>query len=414
METRKENSLSDGERICVHPVYATLTTVAGVATGLVGSLYLDEIRYAFPIGCLWDCDPDFSFDALRFWILLGIFSALLFSRRHSIDKAAKISTNLLVAQSEDLATMIRTLPPKGFLDEFGRLSRTAYKVAVPILVNANLKDKERSAIAIRLVLDIIVDLARQFDGRPGTIVYSANVMTFVRTPKLEDAELEAIRARLHFARSDLDLRRVRGVLDLKTELSTTTATKEASKDKALRPFALPIYPDMEATTDDRRRVLPGAPFAAFVDVEKVSVFRDTKELAEWCRERGDFAESISREVSDYFRDSGQSGGRVKSFVSLALWLSSEDLGLDIGDEKRCVVVNIHRNKERIIVSDDEPLELFVAVMRPLIELVARLVAVWEMSEPKESIGSGKVDDPSAESLGSENPGVVDGGLEKEA
>lgn len=219
--------------------------------------------------------------------------------------------------------------------------------------------------AIRIVLGEVAALAHDFDGRPADVVYAANIMLF-RPNELVASAKAALTERLRFAEPETDLAALDGVLELRVELSTTTQAKGYGPDRDLQPMALPL-PRIKRSPDGRRsRVLPGAPRAFCERV--LDIYADTRTLGQWCREKGDFSESVCNQVDEYFR-SQQS---VRSFVSFPL--------MQLRDERPVAVLNIHRNREGILrsraVAEAEVLDQFSALAGPfsstLLLLLARL------------------------------------------
>ena len=127
-------------------------------------------------------------------------------------------------------------------------------------------------------------------------------------------------------------------------------------------------------------MLPGAP-RAFSE-RLLDIYADTHTLGQWCREKGDFSESVCTQVDNYFR-SQQS---VRSFVAVPL--------MQLRDTRPVAVLNIHRNSEGILRtragSDPEVLDQFSALLGPfsstLLLLLARLSQPTATSSPPAAVG----------------------------
>ena len=235
--------------------------------------------------------------------------------------------------------------------------------------------------AIRIVLSEVAALAHDFDGRAGDVLYAANIMLFRPGESLPSGRT-VLTDRLRFAEPETDLTALEGVLDLCVELSTTTQAEDYGPDKDLQPMALPV-PRVKRSPDGRRsRVLPGAP-RAFSE-RLLDIYADTHTLGQWCREKGDFSETVCKQVDDYFR-SQQS---VRSFVAVPL--------MQLRDTRPVAVLNIHRNSEGILRtragSDPEVLDQFSALLGPfsstLLLLLARLDRSTALGAPSVSDSRG--------------------------
>jgi len=220
------------ERYCRGPWYDSATTILGVITGLLGSLYNVEIKSAFPF--YWG-PGELSAIALGFWFVLLVFSFLFFLRH----RATHIAQNKLYKQTKTLERLMRTLPPEEFLTDFAEINN-ACNDAARVIFSSAIVEREQIEQAIRVVLDGVVTLAKIFEGKPSGIDYAANIMLYRGVDSLIDDEKKLVAENIMFIENGVDVSALDAVLDLQILLSTTTETDQAVPDKNLRPFFLPI------------------------------------------------------------------------------------------------------------------------------------------------------------------------------
>jgi hypothetical protein len=212
-------------------------------------------------------------------------------------------------------------------------------------------------------------LAHDFDGRPFGIVYAANIMLFEPAATLQN-ESERVRQRLRFAEPEIDVAALEGVLELRLDLSTTSEAADYGRDPSLQPLALPVPVATRSADGLRCRVLPGAP-RAFCE-RTLDLYVDTWTLGAWCREQGDFTESVCRQVEEYFR----SQSNVRSFVSFPL--------MQLRSQRPVGVLNIHRSKEGILRTSQtqgrEAIQHFSALIGPFGATLLLLIGLLQQRE----------------------------------
>ncbi len=338
------------------PWYQLILTVLGVFTGLFGSLYASNIKSSFPF--YWG-DGEISYVALSFWCLLILFSILFYFRHAAVHK----SQNKLIDQTIHLETLIKTLPPDGFLTEFSNIYKLCNQAAkeaaftVDDETEIDIKDIE---LAIRVVLDGVVALAYVFDGKPHNTRYAANIMCYKEIDKLTEPEIDDVASRIQFIEPGVNIRELKGVLDLDPILSTTTETTDPLHDDDLRNFALPLPENYRSDNGERYRILPGAPMA--FELNQMSIYPETNKLAHWCRENGDFSPSLCDTVEAYF--SSDAAQKIKSFASMPL--------CGIGNYNKIGVLNIHRDTPGLL-EEKEPVKQFFPLMQPFLLLLVELI-----------------------------------------
>lgn len=353
-------------RPALSPWQALTTTMLGVFTGLLGSLYSEQIKGAFPF-CLWSYSElqkaSISHIALSFWSLLFMFAFFFFHREHSVIISHKNELELF-------EKLIRTLPPKDFLEKFKLLFIASHKAKNTIF---STEEKTTCDIesCIRLVLGSIVALAHQFDGCSEKVTYAANIMIYIPIDCFTQQEISELHDRMPFVEKEIDLSKLRGVLDLQLTLSRSTTSKP-DPDPHLKPLALAIPTEIRTPSSGRWRVLPGAPIA-FSDKEKVmDLFSDTSTFDNWFRESGDFSPSVEQSIKEYF--SSDEGKKIKSFISIPIDSLMED-DYPIG------VLNIHRDSTNLLADEDRA-RLFLPLVAPFINLLAELLIALEDQKGK--------------------------------
>jgi len=363
-DDEKEDSPSG---FLLSPLYGTIVMIVGVFVGGLGSLFSSEIRSAFPF--YWGEGPIVA-EAAFFWLGLAVFALLFFKRQFVTDKALENSQNELVDKAQELRDLVRTLPPKGFLAE-ATLAYEVSRSAFIEVIEAGDVIQDDFENAIRIVLNNIVNLAKYFDGNPDGPVYGANIMLYLPFDDLNAAEINDVCSRLIFVEPDFDKRKLRGALLLYKRFSASSLGGGSDPDKNVSEIALPVPNDFYSPSiDGRFRVIPGAPFAAFIN-KRMSAFSNTENLFKWCEEEGDFSPGLISQIRKYF--SGDAGRAVGSFFSMALRFDpreiQETIPCPIG------VLNIHRDAQGLL-DDELQAELFLPIMTPFLYLLADFLREW--------------------------------------
>lgn len=347
------------ERKYTSPIYATFTTGLGVFLGLYGSIYTDEIRSSFPLATEFSLDPPyvilphgpFGGHSVAFWIGLVVFSLLFFFRQRMSDR-----------QTFKLEELIRTSPPEDVLSLFAIVVTSCHDATLAALREEK-KTVEQLEKTIRIVLDSLLTLAQRFDNAPKYVLYGANIMLFRVTDKLEKKEIDDLSARIEFSEPEVDLRKLRGVLDVVPALSTRS-NSNSGPDHTLPKFCLPV-PKEEKSDDDQWRVLPGAP-KAFV-TGSLDGYGDARTLHAWCREQKQFSTNICDRVEHYFNK--RVTDVVRSFVSIPIGRRDRDtliVQAPVG------VLNIHRDVEGIL-GGEQRTKMFDSITQPFQSLIMDLL-----------------------------------------
>ena len=324
------------------PVYSAFVTLVSLFAGLLGTLYADDIKGAFPFVLGWG---SVSWPALWFWFSAGLATSMFFVAQRASEAARAGSQAELIERTEELSTLVRTLPPADFLLTFQQIFWDCSVALSGILetLQTQLSIAEVQG-AIRLVLAGVATLAQKFDGAGPEIIYAANIMLFRPSDELAGEQIQILKSNLRFSPAETDLTALRGLLTLETALSTTTQSSAPQEpDKDLIPLALAI-PKMFQTPQGRWRVLPGAPMAFCTG--KLAAYVDTHTLHTWCEEEGDFPQSIAAQIEEYFKS--ERAQRARSFISIPLKaFEGETVG----------ILNIHRNQTGIL-AEKEPLKQY--------------------------------------------------------
>jgi hypothetical protein len=377
------------------PVLYLFVLVTGVYGSIHGPMILDGLG-----SFVGPSSPDFNPEATRFTLLAGITSLLYGLQRWSLllqreaqnrtynnsQQRLEDSTDRLEESTRELRLEIRTMPPENFLDAFGQVFRKMENTVQSLLIG-DPPDPELVRRSIRVLLENFAEIAQLFDGNPSE-AYHANVMTY-HTPsefKEQPQVAEALQRRLTFARGSADVRRTRGILDLRCDLSTRTPAPtedSAEPDPSLSPLVLEIpNPIREGGVESGRYyALPGAPIAwanRYADQ-----YANTEELLNWYQTHCVKDDFVEQEIRSYFAEEDP---EIGSFLACSLIydegsedpidsdLVIDDLRQDENDvEVPIGVLNLHRASGGILKDNPEAGEYFLTVTRPLRILCTRLL-----------------------------------------
>lgn len=347
--------------------YAVVSTILLAVVGIAGSVFSETIGDAFPFVWPWFTikreSPfigwpyeGWSWTATVFWCFVLLAGAAFALRQREVDaarRAAQAKTDDAVRQLERL---IRTVPSSDFMARFWDIYRLCDEATDESLRE---RDDETIRAGVRVILRGLALLAREYDGRPDLegAGYAANIMLYLPKAHIPESEYHAIRERMRFD-PVVEPDDLKGVLDLKVELSTTASSEDASPDPNLVALALPIWKrDQVSLPPDYRvrwRVLPGAPVAFLI--RQASHFVAAADLIRWCEEHGDFNEEVKARLREYFRPDATPA--VGSFIALPI------LGNDLTAEP-IAVVNIHRAERGLLTESESAQELFVPIVQPI-------------------------------------------------
>ena len=107
----------------------------------------------------------------------------------------------------------------------------------------------------------------------------------------------------------------------------------------------------------------------------MSIYSDTRKLAEWCRKEGDFSPSLCMDIEQYFQS--ERATKLRSFASIPL--------IDSSSNGRIGVLNIHRNNTGLL-EEREPVKIFYPLMQPFIYLLKELIDKLRLEAGREKSG----------------------------
>lgn len=344
------------------PAFAALTASAAALVGLLGSVYQNEIVASFPLTLLGPY-RGFSWRALVFWLSLFGLAGLVYLRQKADDavRDTMVKTTEGAEQtSRRIEEFVQTLPPRAFQSKLASAVAVVHKAvstASPRTAGDAVSD-ESLAVVARVILHSIATLAFVYDDQPlvdgQPSIYSANVMMFVPRERV------TVDLTIAFLPVDFDRKQLRGVLELRTDLSCTSASLDGTDvDTSIPSLILPV--PLLTERNGRAAALPGAPFALLT--LQTAGYDDTATLGDWCREKGDFPPSVVEELHSYFVNGP--GRAIRSFISMPLITPSGDA---------IAIANIHANRPGLLGPRLERRDTFQALLTPVVQDLTDVVA----------------------------------------
>jgi hypothetical protein len=106
--------------------------------------------------------------------------------------------------------------------------------------------------------------------------------------------------------------------------------------------------------------------------QKPNAYNDTNEIGKWCRERGDFSESICQQVERYFT-SPIASQAMRSFASLPITSRLDNVRLG--------VLNLHSSRANLLFGEGTPSQFF-----PLTQpFIGMLTDLWSSQSKKKEL-----------------------------
>ena len=348
---------ADHSRLSSQWWFPALVACAGALTGCLGSVYAEEIRSSIPIA--WGMGP-VVWPALLFWAALLGFGLLFGLMLYSQNEATRASLAQLKDRSTELQTLIRTLPPKGFLVTFEDLFRVSFDVDSRV---GETEDGLKASIIV--ALGGIASLVRAFDSRDDGPEYRINLMVFRPTAHLRS---EDVAKHVMFVEPGYNPQTWDGVLQLRQEFAFRFNHQDMEIDTQVEPLMLPIPEPAFRVDSGRPAILPGAP-AVFCDPTKSAGVENTLELAAWCRERSALRSSVADEIERYYAAGAGSG--IRSFICMPIVVTpSGGTPITIG------VLNIQSNRPGFLPGEKGG--QFVPLATPFILLIGRSLAKYRV------------------------------------
>lgn len=355
--------------IAEHPWFAGATAALGGLAGMLGSVFSQEIKFAFPFYLPTTAEEilgsQFIWQACVFWVALYIFGWCFKTSIAAQSDSSKKALNELKTNAEKLELLIKTLPDEGFLWDF-----VSFYELVNKQVNLALKteaDSDTIEIAVAMCLNALGQLARLFDGKASK-VYRIHLMLFKEVPTDSNQAAELL-GRVKFAESNSDYKKWRGVLDSYPDLALTIENDGSStQDRLAKAFTLPIPLPEYRTDGGRSTVLPGPAEAFCYPAEEAGyILPDTSRIGEWFKNESGFRPELADQVKNYFlMDPGK---RIRSILSLPFGENSN--GTVEADGEPLGVLNIHSDSIDII--DGRGAKLFVPLTAPFRIMLAMVV-----------------------------------------
>lgn len=375
--TETLNFMESIDYVLRHPAIATLITFLLLVTGGLGSVYSNEIRRAFPL--YWGPFDGLSVPAIAFWSMVAVSGTLFFFRQRATDTAReraqreiRTEAKRLLEQNERLETLLRTMPPENFLEQFVELYASAHDALVMALDPDRDDRSEAVKLCVQLHLRIVAYLARKFDGDRQKPRYAANIMLFRRATDLRDEQIAEYEKLLKFCDQSTDCRKLLGLLELVPDFSATD-NEPLLPDGQIPRIVLPI-PMQAKNPQGRWLALPGAPVAFITG--KASAFADTLKLREWLDREGDFQDVVKSEIEQYFAEDSN----LRSFVSIPI-LTAECLYKSdkVSLPPPIGILNIHVDCPGLLRGADwteakaAPMSQFNAIIQPFVLNLVKLL-----------------------------------------
>jgi hypothetical protein len=342
--------------------------VVGLALGVWGSLsgeHLADSMRAFSVLALVGRKPNLTVDVetVVFWLLLFIWTLLVAFRllAESLDREEQFEETYVAVTRTPNPQLIDTYPTR-FADLAKRIDAA--------LDNETAERGSEIQSTIHGALVEITTMLHQFARPDVGASYGANVMLVANRP----FDQKYIDTLIYFDKEKYEPTKLSEVIDgslrhilyMPPALIIRNASTEQIKD--ITEIALPV-PSVQDEPLIERYALPGAPFALLSG--QGSVYVDTHDLAQ--QHCSHFDAYIRKEIDAYFKDGAGRG--VRSFASWRIGTDRDPIG----------VLNIDSNKPYILGRNADFYPQFLALMAPLLRLIAEPVAeyaVWLASKPQ--------------------------------
>lgn len=356
------------------PWYEALTALLVLFASIYASVVAEELRSAVRQLLLPPNDRS-PVPASIWWLfaVVGVAALFLFfaARTTRLERSAELRK--LEEQGNTLKELIRTQPPRDFLEAASVLYRKIeplYQAALDVQAN----ERNVQQVTERILRALAV-LASKHDGRDGTTLYGTNVMVFHPSEGMPEADYLRFEGSVCFIESEATVHRMRGVLELLPRLSAQAgaeAETKAADDSLPERLLLAVPAHHEATQvrfgerEKRVRTLAGAP-RAFVS-RKADMIANAKDLRAWCEQYGDFTESVTAEFCNYFERA--EGKAYQSFLAIPLFRPEDPMRR----QDPFAVLNFHAGAPDLLKGDHpDVFEAFLALCEPFQIMLARLL-----------------------------------------
>jgi hypothetical protein len=350
-----------GERLNSPWPYAVLWLLA-FALAMVGSVYTNHLSKGFywltwP-GAIWN----WGFLLSSMGLAVGVGAQRYHAMVEASSAQAQLAQNIKALQEITI-----TQPSVDFGQEVAGHFPTALSVAFDTLTDEEmLADHAALAAIIGQLLNSVVQLAHEFDGKPAA-TYSANIMIYYPLAELNQTEKQQLDNMLHFRRAGQPIDALPGALVLDPRLSVPSSF--------LLPFALPVD---TLAVNRAHEALPGAPgsflAASLMCVADVDDMR--RRLA-----TSPIDETIRRQIDEYF--STGAGQQFASFASIPLFSTntagqSETIGvININSSIPGVLRSSYLREQTPTALDNGPPKRFFYAVTPQLYLIGLLVRAYD-------------------------------------
>ena len=247
---------------------------------------------------------------VAFAISLPLYIALQTYVFFAAEERADDAQHILLEKSKELQDLMTTLPPKSFLSLYAERSVDARRLYDAISALNDSPQSNEIALAIRATLFNIIEMVKVFDEISPTERVGANIMILKRPDDYNnDPKCHTIQDNLIFAEQAVSIHSLFGVLVVAPELSATDISSNVDPAMKDVKFVLPVPTISHSTVNRKYTVLPGAPLAALIGL--ANGYGDVASLELWFETEGDFSDTISKQVADYFK--GGEGRDILSF-----------------------------------------------------------------------------------------------------
>lgn len=386
----REDGQSFSEWVLLNPFFGAVTALTGAVAGVLAS-HDHESIWAAGWPWTWSNLGGIPWEALKFWLTVVAFGVFLAGTLWAQARSSKRATDginaatgavsgkadVLMANAanldgkvevlDDLIRQLHTLPPKGFLRDYGKavnMAAEAFFRAESLDVAGDPADEiEALETAIRTQLALVMNLAAGFDADSADAAYGCNIMVFLPTSVVSADKKQELDGRLKFVDNGVNMTGLKGALDLVKALSVSTASP-AGPDPALPEFALPVVklaPDA-VPEEGAESVLAGAPLAF---LRRTAAF--VEDSNDWEGKSDHLCQKAKRELEEFFKSQK---GAIRSFVAIPLY--AEPVTEDAPATDPIGVLNIHRNTPNPSLS--EKMQMLSPLLAPITVLTGRLLS----------------------------------------
>ena len=363
-----ETTLTWWEDLALTPWAGALMTLTALSAGAIGSVYSRTLGSTFPLSLIRPEDlavnvpvPSHAAAADWFWIVAGFTAGLFFLRQNAQEKSRRKAEERFDARTRDLENLILTVTP-GFLPRFMDIYAKSNALCAELHKRQNPSITEVRKI-INAVVGGIVSLAKHFDDRDAA-GYGALVLLFRPIELLSEGQKTKVRERLKFVDEETALENLRGVLDLRLDLTHRPSDDEDNPSDGEDndtgwipdPLAMPV-PRQAKSDTDKWKALPGAPMA--IVSRDLAGYADVGDIGKWCKKNGNWADEVVAEFQQFFQTNNK---LIRSFVSLPL-LNPESENPDVG------VLTLYLNKPDLLASRLDPVTHFYPLAVPLLDIL---------------------------------------------